>query len=129
MEPALVIYSGLVMTNRLFLVKFSRTYFESSKSKDFWPTVKPFLTNKGNVNQKDTVLSENDVLITKLDEVCEIFNNFVVNVAKNIENSHPITPFYIIYVYRFTFKFSDIVSLTSVCFPILTVIIFLKFIK
>jgi hypothetical protein len=45
------------------------------------------LTNKGNVNQKDTVLSENDVLITKLDEVCEIFNNVFVNVAKNIGNS------------------------------------------
>lgn len=57
------------------------------KSKDFWPTVKPFLTNKGNVNQKDTVLSENDVLITKQDEVCEIFNNFFVNVAKNIGNN------------------------------------------
>ena len=57
------------------------------KSKDFWPTVKPFLTNKGNVNQKDTVLSENDVLITKQDEVCEIFNNFFVNVANNIGNN------------------------------------------
>jgi hypothetical protein len=57
------------------------------KSKDFWPTVKPFLTNKDIVNQKDTVLSENDVLITKQDEVCEIFNNFFVNVAKNIGNN------------------------------------------
>jgi hypothetical protein len=57
------------------------------KSKDFWPTAKPFLTNKGIVNQKDTVLSENDVLITKQDEVCEIFNNFFVNVAKNIGNN------------------------------------------
>jgi hypothetical protein len=36
------------------------------------------LTNRGNVNQKDTVLSENDVLITKQDEVCKIFNNFFV---------------------------------------------------
>jgi hypothetical protein len=54
------------------------------KSKDFWPTVKPFLTNKDIVNQKDTVLSEKDVLITKQDEVCEIFNNFFDNVAKNI---------------------------------------------
>jgi hypothetical protein len=35
------------------------------------PKSKPFLTNKGNVNQNDTVLSENDVLITK-QEVCEI---------------------------------------------------------
>jgi hypothetical protein len=30
------------------------------------------LTNKGNTNPKDTVLSENDALITKQDEVCEI---------------------------------------------------------
>jgi hypothetical protein len=45
------------------------------------------LTNNGNVNQKDTVLSEDDVLITKQDEVCEIFNNFFVNVAKNIGNN------------------------------------------
>ena len=51
------------------------------------PTVKPFLTNKSNVNQKDTVLSENDVLITKQDEVREIFNIFCVNVAKNIGNN------------------------------------------
>jgi hypothetical protein len=72
--------------------KFINIYFiercaGGPKSKDFWPTVKSFLTNKGNVNQKDTVLSENDVLITKLDEVCEIFNNVFVNVAKNIGNS------------------------------------------
>jgi uncharacterized protein YmfQ (DUF2313 family) len=45
------------------------------------------LTNNGNVNHKDTVLSENDVLITKQDEVCEMFNNFFVNVAKNIGNN------------------------------------------
>jgi len=29
-------------------------------------------------------MSENDVLITKRDEVCDIFNNYFVNVAKNI---------------------------------------------
>ena len=55
------------------------------KSKDFWPTVKPFLTNKDIVNQKDTVLSENDVLITKQDEVCEIFNNFLIMWLKILE--------------------------------------------
>jgi hypothetical protein len=44
---------------------------------------------------KDTVLSENDVLITK-QEVCEIFNNFFANVAKyigknqiNVDGDHP----------------------------------------
>ena len=49
--------------------------------------MKPFLTNKGNVHQKETVLSENIVLITKQEEVCEIFNDYFVNVAKNIGSS------------------------------------------
>ncbi|CAC5422127.1 unnamed protein product [Mytilus coruscus] len=57
------------------------------KLQDFWPTVKSFLTNKGNVQQKETVLSENNVLITKQEEVCEIFNDYFVNVAKNIGSS------------------------------------------
>ena len=61
------------------------------KAKDFWPTVKPFLTNKGSYVQKDTILLENDKLINDQQEVCNIFNNFFVNVAKNIgENSIPI---------------------------------------
>jgi hypothetical protein len=30
------------------------------------------MINKGNTNHKDTALSENDALITKQDEVCEI---------------------------------------------------------
>ena len=46
------------------------------------------MTNNGNTNQTDTVLSENDALITKQDEVCEIKKkNKNVNVAKNIGNS------------------------------------------
>jgi hypothetical protein len=57
------------------------------KSKDFWPIVKPFLTNKGNVNQKDTVLSENDVLITK-QEVCEI-KKIIGNNQINVDGDHP----------------------------------------
>ena len=61
------------------------------KAKDFWPTVKPFLTNKGSFIQKDTILLENDKLINDQQDVCNIFNEFFVNVAKNIgENSIPI---------------------------------------
>ena len=55
------------------------------KSKDFWPTVKHVLTNKGSIWKKETILSENDVLITK--QGCDIFNNYFVNVAKNIGNN------------------------------------------
>ena len=37
--------------------------------------------------KKKTVLSENNALITKQEEVCEIFNEYFVNVAKNIGSS------------------------------------------
>ena len=60
------------------------------KSRDFWPRVKPFLTNKGSICKrkiKETILSENVVLITKQDEICDIFNNYFVNIAKNIGNN------------------------------------------
>ena len=64
---------------------------EGSKSKDFWPTVKPFLTNKGTQVHRDTILFEDNKLINDQQEVCGILNDFFVNVAKNIgENSIPV---------------------------------------
>ena len=61
------------------------------KSKDFWPTVKPFLTNKGTQVHKDTILFEDNKLINDQQEVCGIFNHFFVNVAKNIgQNAIPV---------------------------------------
>ena len=47
-----------------------------SKTKDFWSTVKPFLTNKGTHFQKDTILFEEGKLVNDQQEICEIFNNF-----------------------------------------------------
>ncbi|XP_071127695.1 uncharacterized protein [Mytilus edulis] len=58
------------------------------KSKDFWPTVKPFLTNKGCTSQKETILQENNKIITNQQEISEIFNDFFVNVAKNIGDNN-----------------------------------------
>jgi hypothetical protein len=62
--------------------KSMNTYFiercaGGPKSKDFWPTAKPVLTNKGIVNKKDTVLSENDDLITKQDDI----DKFTISVS------------------------------------------------
>ena len=45
------------------------------KSKDFWPTVKPFLTYKSSHVQKDTILHENGKLVNDQQEVYNIFNN------------------------------------------------------
>lgn len=63
---------------------FTERCLGGPKSKDFWPTIKPFLTNKGNNTSKDTILSENDHIITDQQDICDIFNNFFVNVAKDI---------------------------------------------
>ena len=50
--------------------------YREAKSKDFWPTIKPFLTNKGCNFLSDIILNENDI--------CDVFNNFSINVTKDI---------------------------------------------
>ena len=57
------------------------------KSEKFWPTIKPFLTNKGTKTSKDTILCENNSLINDQEEFCKVLNNFFVNVARNIGNN------------------------------------------
>ena len=46
------------------------------KSSDFWPTIKPLLSNKGNICNKDIILEENDKIINDQTEVATTFNNF-----------------------------------------------------
>ena len=47
--------------------------------------------NKGTHFQKDTILFEEGKLVNDQQEICDIFDNFFVNVAKNIgENSIPV---------------------------------------
>ena len=58
-----------------------------TKSSDFWPTIRPFLTNKGSQNSENIAISENGQIITDTSEICEKFNTFFVNVAKDIGDS------------------------------------------
>lgn len=61
------------------------------KSKDFWPTIKPFLTNKGCKFVKNITLNENDQIMTNQKDISDVFNNFFTNVAKDIgKDSIPI---------------------------------------
>ena len=55
-----------------------------TKSSDFWPTIRPFFTNKGSQNGENIAISENGTLITDTSEICEKFNTFFVNVANDI---------------------------------------------
>ena len=58
-------------------------------SKSFWPTIKPFITNKGSLSGSNPQLVVNEKLITDPDKVAEAFNQFFVNVVKDIgENSN-----------------------------------------
>ena len=63
------------------------------KSKDFWPTIKPFLSKKGSDGGNEVILCENEKIVSDQTEVCNIFNKYFVNVAKDIgNNSPPIQP-------------------------------------
>ena len=42
----------------------------------FWKTVKPFLSDKGPMKQKITLIIENDENIGNNKEISKIFNNF-----------------------------------------------------
>ena len=46
------------------------------KSKDFWPTIKPFLSKKGSDGGSEVILNENDQVISDQAEVCTVFNTF-----------------------------------------------------
>ena len=70
-----------------------RTYFDEHcaggpKSKDFWPTVKPLLTNKGNFKDPTIILSEDNIIISDQTSVSNVINDFYVNVAKYIGTDH-----------------------------------------
>ena len=70
-----------------------RTYFDERcaggpKSKYFWPTVKPFLTNKGNFKDPTIILSEDNVITSDQTSVSNVLNDFYVNVAKDIGTDH-----------------------------------------
>jgi hypothetical protein len=47
------------------------------KNKDFWPTIKPFLTNKGCNFETDIILNEDDKLLNYQSEISNVFNNFL----------------------------------------------------
>jgi len=67
-----------------------QTYFNERcgggpKSKDFWVTIKPFLSSKStNKSSNNIILKENDSLVSDQTSVCELLNTFYVNIAKNI---------------------------------------------
>ena len=69
--------------NKVTKLKFEsiRLYFAERcgggpKSKDFWPTIRPFLTNKGCTGHESITITDNDKIITDITEISEKFNTF-----------------------------------------------------
>ena len=56
-----------------------------AKSKDFCPTIKTFSPKKAVGAGNEVILCEKDKIVSDQPEVCEIFNNYFVNVAKDID--------------------------------------------
>ncbi len=52
-------------------------------NKQFWSTIKPFMTNKGKTNT-NIMLRENGEVLTDNQRVCDVFNNYYVNIADGI---------------------------------------------
>ena len=65
---------------------FSERCAGGPKSKDFWPTVKPFLSNKGLLKDPVIILSENDSIISNQISVASTLNEFFVNAAQDISS-------------------------------------------
>jgi hypothetical protein len=61
-------------------------------SKDFWPTIKPFLTNKGLRSDATITLCNDDKIVTDQREVGELFNSHYVNIASDIGSGRSIDP-------------------------------------
>ena len=55
-----------------------------TKQKDFWPTIKSFITNKGSYFENNIISTDDDRIVNDQTEVAETLNEFVVNVAKDI---------------------------------------------
>ena len=86
----------LYRKQRNFVTKLKKTsmrhYFYERcaggpKLKDFWPSIKPFLSKKGSGGWSEIILYENEKMVSSKSEVSEVFNEFFVNVAKDIGNT------------------------------------------
>ena len=53
------------------------------KNKNFWQTIKPFITNKGYAQDEIAILDDDKIITDKL-QLCNMFNNYYVNIVADI---------------------------------------------
>ena len=87
----------------------------SVNTKQFWNTVKPFFSNNISCSN-DITLIEDDKIVTNVTDVCNIFNNYFTNIAKDHSESNNVlgkTIDYVLDFYKDHPSLSRIESLTS----------------
>ena len=77
-------------------IYFQERCVGGSKSRDFWTTIKPYLSKKSLTEKPKIALNESNKIVSDEPEVSEIFNNFFSTVADSIgkdyifdSNNHP----------------------------------------
>ena len=60
--------------------KISEKRIETNKS--FWTFIKPFMTNKGMIANKDITLIDGENVITDEYEISQIFNKHYINIVE-----------------------------------------------
>jgi len=55
-----------------------------AKNQDFWKTIKPFISDKNKGQGNDIILRDGNDIISKPEEVCDIFNNYYSSIADSI---------------------------------------------
>ena len=56
-----------------------------------WATIRPFLTNKGNVKSNEISLKQVDDVINNEEKVAECFSNAYINVVENAAGKKPLS--------------------------------------
>ena len=57
-------------------------------NKKFWKSIKPFISDKQRICQKDFILLENEIITSNETEVAEKMNNFFIDVIENLDIEH-----------------------------------------
>ena len=60
-----------------------KCHTSNNKGKHFWETIKPFMTNNVKTNNQNITLYENNSLISNPNDVCNIFNEYYINVTQD----------------------------------------------
>ena len=58
-------------------------------NKAFWDLVKPFLSNKGGLTCNEISLVNGDRIVTDDHALCELFNDYYINIVENISGKKP----------------------------------------